>query len=213
MCTCHWLQKVYKIPRWAYSSVVRTEFFLWETKLIDATEISSSVQTLAELVTVTKRCDLVLTVFAGQHPSYLWILDEYPYVWICIVWSVVSDQLFVLNHSCEGAELVLVSPLYGPSELLPSWLCEIVFLCAFLSFLCFGKKHKSMVLEGMPLQATLVPQWLMWYNKKDKCFSIYMCLLGWQVLVKDLSLPKIRFCCILEQNEWKSGALYLKRCL
>lgn len=70
MSTCLWLQKVYKIPRWVYPSVVRTEFLLCETKLTDTAETSRPVQTLAELVMITKRCDRKLTVFAGEHPSY-----------------------------------------------------------------------------------------------------------------------------------------------
>ena len=92
-----------------------------------------------------------------------------------IVWSVVSDQPFVFKHSCERAESVLVSPLYGPTE---DWVAAKLtlwdnFLHAFPSFLCSGRKHKTMILDRIPLQGTLVPQWLMWYNKKDTCCSIY----------------------------------------
>lgn len=145
MSTCPWLQKVYKIPRWAYPSVVRTEFLLCEIELIDTTEVSTSVWTLAEPVMVTKRCDHMLTVFPGEHPGYQWMLYEVLFQTSLLFWNVPGrGQNWFLFHCCMDQL---------KTELLPSWLCEIIFRCA--SPLCSGRKRKTIVLLAYLYKALL----------------------------------------------------------
>lgn len=154
-----------------------------ETKLIDTAEVSRSVWTLADLVIVTKRCDHMLTVFAEEHPSYRWILYEALFQTSLLFWNIPErEQNWCFLYHCMDQL---------KTELLTSWLWEIIFLRAFPSFLCSGRKHKTMILDRILLQGTLLPQWLMRCSKKDICYSIYyMCPLSRHVLVKGLCLPK-----------------------
>lgn len=195
MSTCLWLQKIYKIPRWAYPSVVRTEFLLCETKLmIDTTEMSRSVWTLAELAMVTKGCDCMLTVFAGEHPSYWWILYEALSQTSLLFSNIpVREQNQFLFHHCMDQL---------KTELLPSWLREIIFLCAFPSFLHSGRKHETMELDRIPLQGTCVPQWLIWYYKKIHT-AVYITCVCWVdiSLWKACVCKKKSVCSVLEQSE------------
>lgn len=102
------------------------------------TEVSTSVRTLAELLMVTKRCDDMLAVFPGEHPSYRWMLHEVLFQTSLLFWNVpVRGQNWFLFHCCMDQL---------KTELLPSWLCEIIFLCGSPLFLCSGRKHKTIVL-------------------------------------------------------------------
>lgn len=150
MSTCLWLQKDYKIPRCAYSSVVRNEFLLCETKLIAAAERNRCVWTQAELVMVTKRCNCMLTVLAGEHPSYCWIIWEVLFQTSLLFWKIPfrEQNQFLFHHCMDQLK----------SDLLPSCPGEIIALHNFSRLLCSGRKCKTMVLGRILLQGTLVPQ-------------------------------------------------------
>ena len=113
---------------------------LWNKADIATAEMSRSAWTLAELVMVTKRCDCMLTVFAGEHSSYWWILYEALFQTSLLFSNIpVREQNQFLFHRCMDQL---------KTELLPSWLCEIIFYMPFHLFCALEESIRLWYLIG-----------------------------------------------------------------
>lgn len=181
---------------------------LCETKLIAAAERNRCVWTQAELVMVTKRCDCMLTVLAGEHPSYCWIMWEVLFQTSLLFWKIPfrKQNQFLFHHCMDQLK----------SDLLPSCPGEIIALHNFSCLLCSGRKCKTMALGRILLQDTLVPQWLMRCNKNIHA-PVYITCVCWI----DIFLWRACVCqkyiythLLCDRVKWiEEWVLFLRRCL